>query len=71
MADDYFKDLSRITASEKVLCGKAFKIAKNPKYDWYLRDLASMIYKFFDIKSATRVENSLLLLTQEHELILV
>ena len=26
--------------------------AKNPKYDGYQRGLASMVYKFFDTKSA-------------------
>ena len=31
---------------------KAFNIAKNPKYDGYQRGLASMVYKFFDKKSA-------------------
>ena len=29
---------------------KAFKIASDPKYDGYQRGLASMVYKFFDIK---------------------
>ena len=28
--------------------GKAFGIARNPKYDGYQRGLASMVYKFFD-----------------------
>ena len=32
--------------------GKAFKIASDPKYDGYQRGLASMVYKFFDKKSA-------------------
>ena len=31
---------------------KAFNIAKNHKYDGYQRGLASMVYKFFDKKSA-------------------
>ena len=31
---------------------KAFDVAKNPKYDRYQRGLASMVYKFFDKKSA-------------------
>ena len=35
-----------------MLRDKAFNIAKNPKYDWYQRGLASMVYKFFD-KNAT------------------
>ena len=45
-----FKDLTRRTASDKVLRDKAFKIAKNPKCDGYPRGLASMVYKFFDKK---------------------
>ena len=48
MADRDIKDLSRRTASDKVLRNKAFNIAKNPKYDGYQRGLASMVYKFFD-----------------------
>ena len=46
-----FKDLARNTASDKVLRGKVFNIAKNPKYDGYQRGLTSMVYKFFDKKS--------------------
>ena len=41
-----FKDLARRTASDKVLRDKAFNIARNPKYDIYQRELASMVYKF-------------------------
>ena len=52
MAYVNFKDLARRTASDKVLRDKAFNIAKNPKYDGYQRGLASMVYKFFDKKSA-------------------
>ena len=51
MAYGDFKDLERRTASEKVLRGKGFNIAKNPKYDGYQRGLASMVYKCFDKKS--------------------
>ena len=51
MAYGDFKDLTRRTASDKVLRDKAFNIAKNPKYDGYQRGLASMVYKFFDKKS--------------------
>ena len=32
---------------------KAFTIANNPKYDGYQRELASVVYKFFDKKSAS------------------
>ena len=47
-----FKDLARRTASDKNLRDKAFNIARNPKYDGYQRGLTSMVYKFFDKKSA-------------------
>ena len=46
-----FKDLARRTASNKVLRGKAFNIAKNHKYNGYQRGLASMVYKLLDKKS--------------------
>ena len=48
-----FKDLKRRRASEKFLRDKAFNIAKKAKYDGYKRRLASMVYKFFDKKSAS------------------
>ena len=50
MAYGDFKDLSRRTASDKILRAKAFNIAKIPKYVGYQRDFASMHYKFFDQK---------------------
>ena len=50
-----FKDLKRRTFSDKVLKDKAFNFAKNPKYYGYQRGLASMVYKFFLIKSRKRV----------------
>ena len=40
------------TASDKLFRDKVFNIAKNPKHDGYQRGLASMVYKFFDKKSA-------------------
>ena len=46
------KDLVKRTQSDKVLRDKAFNIAKNPKYNGYQRGLASMVYNFFDKKSA-------------------
>ena len=52
MAYGDFKDLSRRTASDKVLRNKAFNIVKNPRQDGYQRGLASMVYRFFDKKSA-------------------
>ena len=44
-------NLAKRTHSDKVLRGKAFKIASDPKYGCYRRGLASMIYKLFDKKS--------------------
>ena len=52
MAYGDFKDLARRTASNKFLRDKAFNITKNPKYNGYQRGLASIVYKFFDKKSA-------------------
>ena len=52
MAYGDFKDLAKRTAADKVLKDKAFNIAKDPKYDGYQRGLASMVYKFFDKKTA-------------------
>ena len=46
-----FKDLTRRTASDKILHDKAFNIAKDLKYDGYQRDL-SMVYKCFDKKTS-------------------
>ena len=46
-----FKDLSRRTASDKVLRHKAFNIAKNSEYVGYQKGHASMVYKFFYKKS--------------------
>ena len=43
MAYGDFKDLTRRTASDKILHDKAFNIAKNPKYDGHQSRLASMV----------------------------
>ena len=47
MAYGDFKDLVRRTASDEFLRNKAFNIAKNPKFDRYQRELATMVYKYF------------------------
>ena len=52
MACRDFKDLAKRTASDKVFRCKAFNIAKNPKYEGYQRGLVSMVYYYFDEKSA-------------------
>ena len=59
MASGYFKDLTRRTASDKILHDKAFNIAKIPKYDWYQKGLAWMIYRFFDTDQLIKVITSL------------
>ena len=58
-----FKDLTRKTASDKIMCDKPFHIAKNTQYDGYQRGLASMVYKFFDnflIKSISHAQSEIL-----------
>ena len=52
MAYGKSKDLAKRTQSDKVLRDKAFKITSDPKYDGYQRELGSIVYKFFDKKSA-------------------
>ena len=52
MAYGKSKDLVKRTQSDKVLRDKAFKIARDPKYDGYQRGLVSMVYKFFDKNSS-------------------
>ena len=46
------KCLTKRTQSHKALRDKAFEIAKNPNNDGNRRGLASMVYKFFEKKSA-------------------
>ena len=58
MAYGDFKDLKRRTASGKVLRDKAFNFNKNPKYDGYQKGFASMVYTFFDKKSALLTDKS-------------
>ena len=43
MAYSDLENLPKRTASDKLLLGKAFNIAKNPKYDGYQRVLASVV----------------------------
>ena len=54
MAYGDFKNSTRRAAFDKLLHDKAFNIAKNPKHDGYKRGLASLVYKFFDKKTAGR-----------------
>ena len=64
MAYGDFKYLPRRAASDKVLHHKAFNIAKNPKYDWYQRDLVSVIFDKNSVatranKFATHIEKEI------------
>ena len=52
------KDPTKRTAAGKILRNKAFNITKDPKCDGYQRGLASMVYKFFDKKSALLADKS-------------
>ena len=56
MAYGDFKDLARRTASYKILKDKTFDIAKNP--DGCERGPSSMVYKFFDKKTASLRDKS-------------
>ena len=58
VAYDKTKDIVKRIQSDKVLNHKAFEIAIDPKYDGYQRGLASMVYKFFDRKSASLNKSS-------------
>ena len=58
MAYGGFKNLTGRTTSDKLLCDKAFNIAKNAKYDGYQRSLASIFYKFLDKKSPSLADKS-------------
>ena len=49
------KDLTKKTISDKILKDRAHEIAKNYGYDGYQRALASMVYKFFDKKTGSRI----------------
>ena len=58
MAYGKSKYLLKRTQSNKVLRKKAFKIASDPKQDGYQRGLASIVYNFFDTKSASLNKSS-------------
>ena len=59
-----FQVLASRAASDKMLCDKAFYIAKNPKYDGYQRGLASMVYIFFNKKTSATCARSEALLRE-------
>ena len=55
MAYGDFKDLAGRTLADKILCDKAFNIAKDPEYDGYQRGLASMVDKICEKKKLQAV----------------
>ena len=57
--------MPRKTAFDKVLRDKAIHIAKNLKYDGYQRDLAFMVYKYFDKKTSGGAVESEIMSNQE------
>ena len=52
MAYGKHKDLTKTKKLDKVLRDKAFQIASNPKHNGCQRGYTSIVYKFFDKKSA-------------------
>ena len=50
--------------ANKLLHNKAFNITKNPKYDRYQRELASIVYKLFDKRSSSSAVKSENMLNQ-------
>ena len=53
-----YKDVENRLTSDQKLKDSAYDIASNSKYDGYQRGLASMVYKFFELKScSTRQKN--------------
>ena len=52
-----FKELTRITASDKLLHDKVSNIAKNSKYDGYQRYFAPLFYTSFHIKTSATCAN--------------
>ena len=52
MTDKDFKDLTRRTASNKILRNKVFNLAQNLKHYGYQKSLASRVYDFFERKTS-------------------
>ena len=49
-----YKDVENRLIADDKLKNSAYDIASNPEYDGYQRGLASMVYKFFNLKVAPR-----------------
>ena len=57
MAYGDFKDLTKRTASDKILRDKAFNFAKSPKYNGYQGGVTSIINNFLQNTSGSSIEN--------------
>ena len=68
MAFGDFKDLPRRTIADKILHDKVFNIAKNLKHDGNQRRVASMVYKFFDEKTASHEQSETLVTRHKYAL---
>ena len=49
------KDIAKRTISDKVFKYRAFKTARNCRYDGYQEALASMVYMIFDKKKGSGI----------------
>ena len=68
----HFKNLTRGTAFDKILCSKAFNVAKNPKYDGYQSRILWMVYKCFDKKisgAAVKNKNNMQLISKFNQVL--
>ena len=61
------KDLAKRTISDKILKDRAYETARNCGYDEYQRALASMVYKFFDKKTGSRISENEQLAEELHK----
>ena len=51
------QNLAKRTISDKILKDKTFEITRNHNYDGYKRALATILYKFFDKKTGSRIKS--------------
>ena len=63
------KDLTKRTISDKILKDRAYEIGRNNGYDGYQRALASMVCKFFDKRTGSRVSVNEQLAEELHKLV--
>ena len=64
------KHLAKRTISDKILKDRAYDIVRNRGYDAYQRTLASMVQKFFDKKTGSRLIVNEQLAKESHKLVI-